>query len=865
MPFEFDTAAFALAKDWLPSLLSKLREHRSAREAEINQIADVFGDPVQLAEFYVEPDCQQFNPADDDEDEVRYIVREPIFSRLQYFFGGHSLTGGNQLFILGDSGMGKSSVLIMLKLAHLKAFWPKSYDCVLLKIGPDTLAQIENINEKRKTILLLDALDEDPQAWEGHVIDRLRELLIASSNFWRVVISCRTQFFSAGEDPFNRRGKVEVGGFVCPVIYLSLFSEPQIDNYLKKRFPKKPERIAEAKRLVKKMQSLRCRPMLLAHIEDFLDSETEIWTEYSIYEALIRTWLNRESRKPHHGKQMLNITELWDACNALALHLHAAGKRESAEYMILRQFDMSGRSLLNKNSRGEFRFSHYSIQEYLVARALIRGTSSKETGSVRATDSLIKFLLSGLEAEAIATKPDIALYPLNLTDANLVGADLRGINLQDCLLAGAKLSKANLFQQNLRGSILRGADLSEANLEGADFHSVDLSKSNLQGSQLMRANLNEARLAGAELQNANLFEANLQAADLRKANLEQANLEGADLHGADLAECVLRGSLLSQKDFTNAKLSKADLSKQDLRAVIFCGANLDEAILEGVNFSGADLTETDLRKAQLMAADLSDAKLPRAQMQEAVLTKATLDRSDLTGANLSKTDLSERNLQNVILTAANMSEANLEGVDFRGADLTESIFRKSRLVGANLREAKLTRAGMQEAVLAKANLEHSDLMGANLSKAILIEANLFEANLQAAILRGANFEQANLEGANLQGTDLSESILRGTRLTQKDFTKAKLSKADLSKQNLQAVILRGANLSEAILKGVDFRGADLRQANLFRSKLQDANLRDAKLEKTTLKEAVCNESTIWPSSFDPEAAGVKYETHQSDR
>ena len=204
MPFELDAAAFTLAKDWLPNLLSILRQQRTARREEIDRLADDFGDPIQLAEFYVEPHCQQFNPADDDEDEARYIVREPIFNRLQYFFGGHSLTGGHQMFILADSGMGKSSVLMMLKLAHLKSFWPKDYDCTLLKIGNDTIAQIEAIAGKRRTILLLDALDEDPQAW-GRIRHRLEEILVASRNFWRVIISCRTQFFSAGEDPFRAR------------------------------------------------------------------------------------------------------------------------------------------------------------------------------------------------------------------------------------------------------------------------------------------------------------------------------------------------------------------------------------------------------------------------------------------------------------------------------------------------------------------------------------------------------------------------------------------------------------------------------------------------------------------------------------
>jgi hypothetical protein len=57
-------------------------------------------------------------------------------------------------------------------------------------------------------------------------------------------------------------------------------------------------------------------------------------------------------------------------------------------------------------------------------------------------------------------------------------------------------------------------DLSEANLYGAD-----LSEADLRGADLSKANLSEADLRGADL----------RGADLRGANLSEANLRGADL------------------------------------------------------------------------------------------------------------------------------------------------------------------------------------------------------------------------------------------------------------------------------------------------------------------------------------------------
>jgi hypothetical protein len=227
MGFELDQ--FQLAKNWLPKLWGRLLEIRAERKQTLELLADTFGDPISLSKYYIEPDCQQVNPADYSEDEA--IVREPIFRRIEAFLSGDAMRTNNQLFILSDAGMGKTSALLMLKLAHLTSFWPRRYDCELLKLGRTTLQDISGIQSKRNTVLLLDALDEDPNAW-GNIRERLTEILQASKPFRRVVITCRTQFFEARHDPFNKRGQVEVSGYICPVVYASLFSDQQIESYL---------------------------------------------------------------------------------------------------------------------------------------------------------------------------------------------------------------------------------------------------------------------------------------------------------------------------------------------------------------------------------------------------------------------------------------------------------------------------------------------------------------------------------------------------------------------------------------------------------------------------------------------------------
>lgn len=383
--------------DWIKPLAKKLKGIRDARIQEINSISDTFGDPKPLARYYVEPKCQHYNPADHHEDEEPIsFVKTPVFTTINDFLNREVTMrdGRTQMFILADAGMGKTSLLVMLKLTHLLRFWPSDYDCLLLKLGPDTLDMVRKHPNKANTVLLLDALDEDPTAW-GRIEQRLIELLQETANFRRVLISCRTQFFpETGTDPFGSPGRVTVGGFICPMIFLSLFDDHQVREYLCKRFPdpwhygltgRRHKSWLRAEQLLKSMRSLRFRPLLLAYIKDLLDANRPQWDEYAIYGALMETWLLREVNKlSKQGIQPLPTKEdLWTGCTAVAVYLQSLGKRVLSQAELrdlvaglpaiahIEQLDFGGRSLMNRTSNREYRFSHYSTQEFLVIHAIV--------------------------------------------------------------------------------------------------------------------------------------------------------------------------------------------------------------------------------------------------------------------------------------------------------------------------------------------------------------------------------------------------------------------------------------------------------------------------------------------------------------
>jgi hypothetical protein len=153
------------------------------------------------------------------------------------------------------------------------------------------------------------------------------------------------------------------------------------------------------------------------------------------------------------------------------------------------------------------------------------------------------------------TRPDVqaALTVIARWDTT----DRRGrIDLTLANLAGANLISADLADANLTGADLTRANLTRANLAGADLASVDLGRANLIGANLARAKITGANLAGAYL-----GAARLNGADLRRADLTAADLRFARLTGANLTRADLTGANLTRADLTGANLSSAQWPK----------------------------------------------------------------------------------------------------------------------------------------------------------------------------------------------------------------------------------------------------------------------------------------------------------------
>jgi energy-coupling factor transporter ATP-binding protein EcfA2 len=119
-------------------------------------------------------------------------------------------------------------------------------------------------------------------------------------------------------------------------------------------------------------------------------------------------------------------------------------------------------------------------------------------------------------------------------------------------------------------------------------------------------------------------------------------------------------------------------------------------------------------------------------------------------------------------------------------------------------------------------------------------------------IEGAEFDglefthRVLLERSNLSGVSLKGATLQGATLVDSD-----LSRSDLTNANLNDTLMVGAHLEDAHLKQTKFRGADLSNAFLHGTDLSEADLTNAKLTG-----AKYNNSTKFPSGFNPDGAGM---------
>jgi hypothetical protein len=364
--------------------------------------------------YYISPKCSNIDPAQ--EKELRHaltVTRDDLFSIVDNFLDYDS--DRRHLIILADSGTGKTSFVLNYYVHNSHRVKSKRHQLVLVPLGvKDADEFIQSNSDQENKVILLDALDEDTKAIEDHRA-RIINIMDACRRFKRVIITCRTQFFPRDEEIPIETGIIRLGPrkagekviYEFWKLYLSPFNDGDVIKYLRKRYPFWQHKLRKkAQAIVLKIPLLAVRPMLLAHVPDIVKSGIEIKYVHQLYSVMINAWFERET-------SWVQKKALKEFSEVLAVDLYANRELRGmeriphGELLILAKkwgidlppWQISGRSLLNRDAQGNFKFAHRSIMEYLFIQRLLYG--DEKSYRISLTDQMKRFLFEVISIHVI--------------------------------------------------------------------------------------------------------------------------------------------------------------------------------------------------------------------------------------------------------------------------------------------------------------------------------------------------------------------------------------------------------------------------------------------------------------------------------
>lgn len=370
--------------------LKTARKKKALLESEFSdRFVKQFNDK-ELRRFlsgYIIPHCSPSDPANKEGEEYLADLRESIFTYMD-----RSIESASKSYhlLLADTGMGKTTFCLNY-LAHARRCFPDLNIAIVSMAGKSFENHVRSIGNKSDTILIADAFDEDPKGW-GRGRDRLSDFLEMAEDFRCVIMTCRSQYFLS-DDTIPRetplallvpRSLNQTRNYSLIRSYISPFSPKEIDAYIDRHFPLlyfwRLGKRRRAKSLVESIPDLAHRPMLLERLPELARTTTKSREIFDLYETLVEGWLARESR-------WINEDRLRSVSLELAVHMYRdfATRRgrlkpdEIHHIAVSRIGDsphwdhLTARSLLNRDSRGYFKFAHKSIMEFLVVKAACDG------------------------------------------------------------------------------------------------------------------------------------------------------------------------------------------------------------------------------------------------------------------------------------------------------------------------------------------------------------------------------------------------------------------------------------------------------------------------------------------------------------
>jgi WD40 repeat protein/tetratricopeptide (TPR) repeat protein len=458
---------------------------------------------------------------------------EPLEDMVMDFFESDKTS----LLVLGDSGSGKTLFSLYLTEKLLKNYWEEGYlpiyislasvgsdpnfiENELKKLGCDE-ELIEKLKNNRKVLFIFDGYDESQFQTNLYYTNCLEQWSKA-----KLISTCRTQFLSGESQMRTRFATPErTGNRVLNDVYIQLFTEQQIDSYLKRYVRTEEAKWKDwelYKRAIEKIRGIEdlIRTPFLLKILVFVlpDWEESKYlgrniTMADVYQEFMRQWFIREEVNLHR-RAVFDVFEditqesFEDFSEDLAFEMFCAGVTEVRykSYASVRRrknkwdtfFAPQGTQEmlaiirrgcpLKRDDEALYSFIHKSCQEYFIAKKLFEEAISEDEEITKDSainkklivkeSAIIDFMVDMLskDREKYCQKLlDIVLKTREDREIGIAGANaITILNAARFCFSGldlseTKVSGANLTEAIMDGTILRKADLTNVILERVFF------------------------------------------------------------------------------------------------------------------------------------------------------------------------------------------------------------------------------------------------------------------------------------------------------------------------------------------------------------------------------------------------------------
>ncbi len=377
---------------WIIKRIIKIIRKKTWRKNEISKLSEIAdNEKIKLikSKKYI-PTMGQYEPPHDGENILISSSRFSLLKKLLVEFESKADSfDKNRYIIMGGSGMGKSTFLAALFYKYIKKcrLRKNTYPIYIKSLAnPKVIEDISKIKDGRvnQSILLLDALDENIQASKD-LAAFMKDLESVSHDFRFVIITCRTQFYKDAENE-PHTWSIPVSGasnnrrIQYNRIYISPFNDNEVDTYLKEKYGSAPDIYRKARNIANKSIDIMSRPMVLSFMDDLIDlndNGNDNITTVEIYYRIIEKWFEREIEINTDVTKAQLIS--FSKCLAIYMYDQWRASKELflSEFQYNRFIVNNGyekdpysyeeRSLVNRTSNGERKFSHRSFWEFFLA------------------------------------------------------------------------------------------------------------------------------------------------------------------------------------------------------------------------------------------------------------------------------------------------------------------------------------------------------------------------------------------------------------------------------------------------------------------------------------------------------------------